>query len=49
MSRNPRVECECKGFIANKVEMDMALERLERKKQREKEAKKTTKIVQVNT
>ena len=48
VSRNPRVECECKGFIANKVEMDMALERLERKKQREEE-KKTTKIVQVNT
>ena len=39
VSRNPRVECECKGFVANKVEMDMILERQARKKAREEEEK----------
>ena len=45
MSRNPRVECECKGFVANKVEMDMILERDARRKAREI-AEKTIKIEQ---
>ena len=45
VSRNPRVECECKGFVANKVEMDMILESQARKKAREEE-EITTKILQ---
>ena len=33
-SRNPREECNCRGFIANEVEMTMMLEREVRKKAR---------------
>ena len=39
VSRNPRVECVCKGFVTNKVEMDMILDRQARRKERELEEK----------
>jgi len=45
VSRNPRVECECKGFVTNKVEMDMILDRQARRKALE-EQEKTIKIEQ---
>ena len=45
VSRNPRVECVCKGFVTNKVEMDMILDRQARRKEREEE-EKTIKIEQ---
>ena len=48
VSRNPRVECECRGFVANKVEMDMILGQQARKKAR-LEQEKSIKIEQVNT
>ena len=30
VSRKPRVECDCRGFIANEMELKMANERAER-------------------
>ena len=27
VSRKPRIECDCKGFIANQYEMDIIIER----------------------
>ena len=43
-NRNPREECICRGFIANEQEMNMALEREARKKERENDEKKALKV-----
>ena len=37
VSRKPRVECECKGFIANQLEMDMVIEREKKALKRQEE------------
>lgn len=42
-SRNPREECDCRGFIANEQEMQMDLDRQLRKKTREDDEKKALK------